>query len=206
MSFLLLIQNFKPEIKPADAATGLMSIILWCGSAVYLCNLFGAFRGPVFVAVAVIFGSYYIMRGKNSNRNRSKSNDGDQSELSQSRSRGMSETWEAESEELEDVDPNLYLKWLTIACVFIYVSQRLWLCFLLLVPLFCGIMKRSGKSHFFFTPQRPVVPISNYSESATHFTPRRRLPRRIQCPIGKGGVGQPTARTHLVAHKGPQGD
>ncbi len=48
--------------------------------------------------------------------------------------------------------------------------------------------------YIFFTPVKPGVPISTTSlEPATYaiFTPRRRLPRRVPCTIGKGGVGKP---------------
>ncbi len=64
---------------------------------------------------------------------------------------------------------------------------------------------------FFFIPVKPGVPISTptSSDPATYaiFTPRRRLPRRVPCTIGKGGVGQTitAARTLTVAHKGPPG-
>ncbi len=72
-----------------------------------------------------------------------------------------------------------------------------------------GVLSVEGFS--FFTPDKPGVPISTTSsEPATYaiFAPRRRLPRRVPCTIGKVGVGQTiaAARTLTVAHKGPPGD
>ncbi len=64
---------------------------------------------------------------------------------------------------------------------------------------------------FFFLPR--ISRGTNYhnflrTRDLRHFAPRRRLPRRVPCTIGKGGVGQTiaAARTLTVAHKGPPGD
>lgn len=145
----------------------IVSWTLWIGTLAYACGYFGPLGTPIFAVILILCSTYYfvpelrVLRTmsmsstsgsprklvKRRSQNMSQSSIDDvRKELTQQQQSHLSTITETNNSNNEgDNESNLYLKYLFMACFFVWISLHLWMMFLLLIPIGLAVLRRTGK-------------------------------------------------------------